>query len=94
MTDLTTAALAAARTRYLDADRELGFATKHLGQLYRDTDTAKGIDNAKAQATAKAADAAYGMDVWYPAYRESKDAAKHLAETLGLDAARLGSALR
>jgi len=93
MTDQTIAAIAAARTRYVNADMAISEATKHLGQLYRDTDTAC-IDNAKAQATAKAADAAYGMDVWYPAYRESKDAAKHLAETLGLDAARLGSALR
>ena len=93
MTDQTIAAIAAARTRYLDADLAISEATKHLGQLYRDTDTAC-LDDAEAQANAKASDAVYSMDVWYPAYREAKDAAKHLAETLGLDASRLGSALR
>lgn len=88
--DATLAAIA----RYENADEAIKAAEKRCDDLIYDTQTARRSGSAQAEKKAKADHDTYNSEVWYPAFLDLKAAAGHLAEALGLDPARLGSALR
>lgn len=79
-----TAALDAAQKISRDLDLDVGIAERNL----------RTEADQPAVAAAKKARQDHTTEVWYPAYRGQKAAAKALADALGVDPRQLGEALR